>query len=156
MCKQFPFRNVCGLLTVICFWESKDTLCTTPVLSPPDYLHHSDYYHQVTMKSIHYDYYFFLQCLNNVPTIYYIPSGQSPSLTQHFFFFSWSKSCFTWICHNEEKKRQSRSFCLIPTLGLLLCWYQCYWSESERALLLVLSSWKIMSIVLKILNNIFQ
>lgn len=98
---------------------------------------------------------FFLQCLNNVPTIYYIPSGQSPSLTQHFFF-SWSKSCFTWICHNEEKKRQSRSFCLIPTLGLLLCWYQCYWSESERALLLVLSSWKIMSIVLKILNNIFQ
>lgn len=73
-----------------------------------------------------------------------------------FFFFSWSKSCFTWICHNEEKKRQSRSFCLIPTLGLLLCWYQCYWSESERALLLVLSSWKIMSIVLKILNNIFQ
>lgn len=72
------------------------------------------------------------------------------------FFFSWSKSCFTWICHNEEKKRQSRSFCLIPTLGLLLCWYQCYWSESERALLLVLSSWKIMSIVLKILNNIFQ
>lgn len=87
MCKQFPFRNVCGLLTVICFWESKDTLCTTPVLSPPDYLHHSDYYHQVTMKSIHYDYYFFLQCLNNVPTIYYIPSGQSPSLTQHFFFF---------------------------------------------------------------------
>lgn len=98
---------------------------------------------------------FFLQCLNNVPTIYYIPSGQSPSLTQHFFF-SWSKSCFTWICHNEEKKRQSRSFCLIPTLGLLLCWYQCYWSESERALLLVLSSWKIMSSVLKILNNIFQ